>query len=255
MTSVSAIFEYVQPDIALNVVGATVLAGYPAHPWGQLGKGPVPPSLESLVAAGYNPEALDVVIDALFRLDSASPPMLLRDGALRPAVRCALASMIMYYGHRLKTGEMRAVVVSMRNVFARAGFAYGGLEGGRGARVGGEGGGGGGGGGGSSSVGASSAAGVDIDQVLIKMGSIIRMKWDVSNLHLTSRTSSPQMEQFVTVVSQLGKYVEDTRQSILDRLGSLEKQVSRLEVGIRSTSKSSNQVSQLHLTLILSNHV
>ena len=79
--SVSAIYEYLDADRALALVGALVAAGWPALPWGQTGAGPVPPSLEALqtLAAPYQKirmELLENVIDALFHIDSASPPML-----------------------------------------------------------------------------------------------------------------------------------------------------------------------------------
>ena len=58
-------------------------------------------------------QKLAVVMD--FKLDSASPPMLLTGGTLRMAVWTALASELMYYGEHFATCESRADQVAMHD--------------------------------------------------------------------------------------------------------------------------------------------
>ena len=118
LVGVGALFEYIDADRALTLIGALVLAGWPPLPFGHHGDGPVPPSLEALCDAGcVEMDALDGMIDALFHLDSASPPMLLIEGTLRPMVHAAFASMVMYHDARVAAGEMREVTVAMHEAF------------------------------------------------------------------------------------------------------------------------------------------
>jgi hypothetical protein len=47
-TNHSALYEYLDNSIQKNMPGAIVLSGWPALPWGQLGRGPVPACMETL---------------------------------------------------------------------------------------------------------------------------------------------------------------------------------------------------------------
>ena len=96
LKNASALYEYVDASLALCMPGAIVLAGWPPLPWGQLGHGPEPPSIFALEEIGVSREKLEYTIDILFNLDSASPPMLMKGGSLRPAVYAAFASIVMY---------------------------------------------------------------------------------------------------------------------------------------------------------------
>ncbi|KAK3272407.1 hypothetical protein CYMTET_19297 [Cymbomonas tetramitiformis] len=91
--------------------GAIVLAGWPALPWGQLGLGPVPPSLAALGSAmELDVQQLEDVIDVVYRLDDlTSPPEYLRTGKLRPAIHVAFASQLMYFEERTRVNEMPKV--------------------------------------------------------------------------------------------------------------------------------------------------
>ena len=51
----------------------------------------------------------------MFRLDSASPPMLWQNGHLRPAVGAAFATMVMYFEERALAGDTHTHT-SIRNV-------------------------------------------------------------------------------------------------------------------------------------------
>jgi len=115
LTQLGSIFEYIDATRALCQPGITALSGFKPFPFGQLGKGPVPASLSSLEALGVSLEVLDAIIDALFSLDSASPPHFRIGGSLRPAVRAAFASQVMYYPDREKNSEMVEVLKRMRD--------------------------------------------------------------------------------------------------------------------------------------------
>lgn len=58
MKGQSSFYEYVDFDRTRCQAGATVLAGWPAFPWGRLGKGPRAASLEPIVLSGVSAEVL-----------------------------------------------------------------------------------------------------------------------------------------------------------------------------------------------------
>jgi hypothetical protein len=80
---------------------------------------------------GINLQSLDYLIDSLFGIDSASPPMIREGGSMRPAVCTALAPMIMYYEERINANEMLQVNVMRQKLVgaARAGFTSEGVAG------------------------------------------------------------------------------------------------------------------------------
>ena len=92
----SAVYNYIDADRALAIPGALVLARWSALPWSQLGEGPQPPTLEALRDAGVDLDDFERAIDHIFNIDSAVPAVLKPGGKLRPLLRTALASMIMY---------------------------------------------------------------------------------------------------------------------------------------------------------------
>jgi len=115
LRSASALYEYMDPSVALAMPGAIVLSGWPALPWGQLGMGPAPPSLRELITSGLvsNMGQLELAIDHLYRVDSASPPQIRRDGHLRPMLHAAFASQVMYHDERTLASEVHGVRVCM----------------------------------------------------------------------------------------------------------------------------------------------
>jgi len=116
LRKVSALFEYMDSSVALAMPGAIVLSGWPALPWGQLGMGPVPPSLRELSTSGLvsDMEHLELAIDHLYQMDSASPPQIRRDGHLRPMLHAAFASQVMYHDERTVAHEVHNVRARMR---------------------------------------------------------------------------------------------------------------------------------------------
>ena len=116
LKQVGSLYDYIDANRAIAVVGGFILAGWPPCPWGRLCEGPKPASLKALVDTGVDQDDLDHFIDAMFNLDSCSPPMLLCGGSNRPMVEAAFASMIMYHDQRKMAGEVRTVLVKLENM-------------------------------------------------------------------------------------------------------------------------------------------
>jgi len=60
LKALSALWNYVGAGTGLNLPGTVVLGGWPAFPWGQIGKGPMPPKLMVLVEGGVGVEMLEL---------------------------------------------------------------------------------------------------------------------------------------------------------------------------------------------------
>jgi len=102
----SALYEYLEVCRALLMPGAVVLAGWPALPWGQLGRGARPASFVALEQIGVGMDVIVPFVERLFNLDSSSP-MQLRpasasspEGGLWKATLAAAATLVMYYEER-----------------------------------------------------------------------------------------------------------------------------------------------------------
>ena len=92
LTNLSALWEYIGARMALVMPGAVALAGWPPFPFGQLGRGPRPPSLAELVGLGVCGEKLGLYLDAVLYLHDHSPPQMRRGGKLRPMLHVILAT-------------------------------------------------------------------------------------------------------------------------------------------------------------------
>lgn len=180
---VSALYEYVDADRALALVPALVAAGWPALPWGQHGDGPVPPSIDALRDAGEDVDVLEringvherCVIDSLFNLDDASPPMLLSGGALRRMVLIAFASMIMYHDARMAAGEMRPACLKLIEELGRISIS---------------------------------------NDKLSQWGAIIRAKFDADNVHLTMGRAATGDGGLVQIVKALGRSLSEMKSEL-----------------------------------------
>eukprot|EP00959_Pyramimonas_sp_CCMP1952_P455570 9471764-Pyramimonas_sp.AAC.1 len=84
----SSLWDYVDALRTLAMPGALVLASFPALPWGQLGKGPAPPSLDPIEQEAVG---LECAMNHFFKLDSLSPSQMMQGGHLRPMMRAAFA--------------------------------------------------------------------------------------------------------------------------------------------------------------------
>mmetsp|Transcript_20246 Transcript_20246/g.50617 ORF Transcript_20246/g.50617 Transcript_20246/m.50617 type:complete len:385 (+) Transcript_20246:648-1802(+) len=174
-----ALWEYMEASRALAMIGAIILAGWPAFLWGQTGMGPKPPSLMALVAIGVSMDILNKLIDVLFRLDNASPPMLWQGGALRPLMEACFASMVMYFDERKAAGEMQGVIIAMTRALNRCEVA---------------------------------AHHLPTNTPTVSLwGGIIRAKFNNDNLHLTARTADTGSVQLVAAVRDLGHTIDTLR--------------------------------------------
>lgn len=108
----TAMGEYIDAERASLIPSATAVADYPPRTYGTVGHGPQPATLDALLDLNVDLSALDAVVVALFQIDSAFPVQLKPCGELWPALRCSLASFIMYYPERVRYEEM--VVVQTR---------------------------------------------------------------------------------------------------------------------------------------------
>ncbi len=195
MTPHSAFFEYIDCTRAGCMPGSVVLGGWDALPWGQMGMGPVPPSIDVVVERGGSSGGLvDVValencIDHLFRIDKAAAPMLMREGHLRPMVHAAFASLVMYFDERRGANEMGIVLSRMCDCLQRFGLSEG-------------------------------AAPV----VLTRWGVALKHKFDFDNLFLRGRSADTGIVQVVAALHSLGRTVSGLHST----LGALERKVSGL---------------------------
>ena len=195
--SISAIFNYLDCDRAIAMVGAIVLANWPPLPWGQHGKGPVPASLQPLIKFLHIPSPpLEAFIDEVYGFDDASPPMLLIGGGLRPAVRCALAHSIMYAEDREKDKELQPVLLKMVKALTLV------------------------------------FKGCYVKTDLFEWGRTIKREFIRDNIHLTARkmdTSEVQMVQAMhDMASSLGKMTERVDQQLTVIHGELTQFGTRL---------------------------
>ena len=218
----SALYEYIDASRALAIPGALVLAGWPALPWGQHGAGPSPPSLDALrdVQAPFQKVdmgRLEAVIDALFNIDSRSPPMLGSlqthpargsEGALRPMLRAALAALLMYYDVRIEAGEMQHVHVELHRVLNET---YGPTDGAR--------------------------AGVPVSTIK-RWGALIKAKFERDNLHLRTKAADAGMGSVVQVVQQVAQSMSDMQNEVNQLRGVLASLVEdKLERVTRSLER------------------
>ena len=111
--------EYTDSSLAMCMPGAILLAGWPALPWGQLGRGPSAPSLLVLVPHGISMELLNKTLNALFSISSCSAPALHVGGALRSMVVMSFAAMLMYHAERLDHHEMRTSCMKLEAMVKR----------------------------------------------------------------------------------------------------------------------------------------
>ena len=197
LTSVGALFNYLNARVALCIPGALLLAGWPGLPYGQTGNGSKYPALETLVKGGVSMKRLEAMIDELFGFHDFSPPMLLSDGQLRPLMHVTLATMIMYYETRYKSKESEHVLARMRDAYD--------------AKM--------------------STPGSPAHLVLIEWGDALKIQFKIDNAHLFNRKGHDLSEQVVAGLEGLGNNVARMSAQISDlatRTISLEHQNSVL---------------------------
>jgi len=171
LTGLSALWEYLGARVALCMAGAIVLAGWPAMPRGQLGRGPTPPTMAAV--PGLSESAVNNYADLLFNLRPNSPPWLLIGGSLRQLVLDALAVLIMYYAERFSANEMPAVLNAMRSKFL-----------------------------------AMSLAVTSPHETLLNWSQLIMAKFTSDNLHLTGGLDKSGTAQVISAVQQINRLIQ-----------------------------------------------
>ena len=205
LTGLSALWEYLRAKIALLLPGAVVLAGWDSFPYGQIGKGPVHPSLSSIL--GVSMAEFDKMIDVLFNFDDSTLKKLRIGGELRPLMHVTLATMIMYYEERFEAKEMHQVLGFMRDAY----FAI-------------------------------AAPGANSHFKLIEWARAIRFQFDVDNLHLTSRLGAHGLDQMIHNIKQLASAVAANHAQIAEVASSqrrIEHKVDSLIILVQQRSGAS----------------
>jgi hypothetical protein len=225
LTQLGSIFEYIDATRSLCQPGITVLSGFKPFPYGQLGKGPVPASLSSLEALGVSLEVLDSIINVLYGLDSASPPQFRIEGSLRPAVRAAFASQVMYYQEREKNAEMIEVLNRMRRAVSDVSGKI------------------------SSSSSSSSSSSASASNncplspegphaTLLQWSVRLATKFNLDNQHLLGGAGSDALVQLATTVNQLGTNFTkmfDSFNNKLTRVGDrIERRLGEVEMQLNA---------------------
>ena len=202
LTGMSAMWEYMSATTALCIPGAIVLAGWRPFPYGQMGVGPVPASLAPvLTIGGVSEEKLEAFADNLFNFHDASPPMLLKDGSLRPALHAALASLIMYYPERFDAGESALVLQAMRDSFRHVGLAAG-----------------------------------NPHDKFFEWAKLIKGAFNLGNLHLTGGLNESGAEQIITSIKQLGSTFASVHAVVME----VKTGMSALTAAVSSASTSAS---------------
>ena len=168
---IGSLYVYLDASVAKCMPGATVLAGWPGFPWGQLARGPSPPTLIALEHLGVSLSSLDSLMDVLFGIDGTSPPMLHIDGSLRPMIHASFATLVMYFEVCSRLGEMRAVNQQLLLLLQRAN------------------------------------PGVDAQALLIKWGAEIARQFKADNLRLLHKEHSEGVTYVAQVVTELGELI------------------------------------------------
>ena len=103
-----------------------MLAGFAPPQWGTTTAAPLSPRLECLKDIGVDLEQLDVVVDELYNIHSASEPYFQKGGRLRAFVQACAAAQLKAYAERVVSAssassgfvciEMRSVCLKMQTV-------------------------------------------------------------------------------------------------------------------------------------------
>ena len=206
MGGICKYYEYVQSTMAQSMIGAQILAGWPAPTHGHATRGPRPASLDALKTNGVCADELDDIIDAVFYLDPTRPHMLLKrvpagelgagmPGALRPAVQAAFASIVMHYQGRRRDSLMPQVQTRLEEAVSAACTAS------------------------------------NPRATLEQWGDWIRAQFNLDNLHLTAMQEVVGMKGLADVVARLGSNLGDvsgTLRTIVTAQNELAAAVSQL---------------------------
>eukprot|EP01052_Picozoa_sp_SAG31_P034484 SAG31_NODE_4037_length_3644_cov_2.637800_2_plen_482_part_00 len=115
----SAVYEYLTPLRSVLMAGATILAGWPAPPWGQHGCGPSPPDFSAIIDRHQiTSDEFERFVSSMFFVDGTTEPKFQRNGSQRQILHWCLASQVMYHTERKTHGEARRIVEKLTNTLA-----------------------------------------------------------------------------------------------------------------------------------------
>lgn len=207
MTGFTKLYEYINSNVANAITAATVLGRWPAPVFGHTTIGPRLPSVEAIidiVGEGVR-TTLEDIVDVLFNVDDAAPPMVMRerDGRPRGKFRTGLlhmfATLIMHSDDRDAAGEMVIVNETLRTAVARS-----------------------------------------VDEaprvVISRWGRAIRRKFDADNHHLVAATATPEAQATVNVIAELAGQVAELSRAVAAQNEVLGKLTSVQECAIRRHS-------------------
>jgi len=174
---VSTFFEYLDINRPLVMVGAVVLSGFPPYPYGQTGgMGPIPADCDWLETHfELDRSKLGVMLSELYKVDSCSNPRLQAEGDLRPLLKAAFATQVMYYEERVANGESYLVCKLLEELVFKHKFFASENE----AKAG-----------------------------LVKWGASIRQRFVSDNLPLTAKQEHGGFAQVISAVQQQGPAFE-----------------------------------------------
>ena len=215
MSGFTKLIEYIDLNRTCALNGAVVLAGWPGPDYGKSTSGARPASVEALRQAGVDMALVEDMVDQLFYLDNTRPPMLLREGAkkegshvnvngvegqLRPGVRAAFASLVMYYEERndKKNQLMMSVQRRLRSVVESAYLP--------------------------------TEPGKDPHARLVRWGAAIRERFRLENAHLHARREQATVDALTASVQDLGQTVgilQSTVRALLEQNAALVEEVRR----------------------------
>ena len=204
LTNLSALWEYLNARLALVMAGAIVLAGWPALPRGELGRGPTPPPMAAV--PGLSETAVNNYADLLFNLRPSSPPWLLIGGSLRQLVLDGLAVVIMYYAERFAADEMTPVLQDMRSKFSAMTLTVGSPH-----------------------------------ETLVNWSQLVKAKFTVDNLHLTGGLDKSGSAQVISSVQQMGStvgHLHSTLAQVASAVASLKDELAGLRGAVLMASTS-----------------
>ena len=135
----SALWEYLDCDVALLIPGAKALAGWKPAPFGQIGEAPRHADLKPIKDSGVSQHTLDTMMNEMFHLHRNSPPqmqasewqpddrftddekavILAERSVLRPVIEACFASLIMHFKTRKDKDEMRSVSQKLIQLVSR----------------------------------------------------------------------------------------------------------------------------------------
>lgn len=193
MDGSSKLWHYINPVLALMVPGITVLAGWPALPYGRLGKGAMPASFEPLLDAGeISMEEVEKFLDlTLWLREGFTDPSLMLGGRLRALTYDMGATLVLWYEQSTSKGEILNVTCRMRDVMVHLKL---------------------------------SPHVVSAGTKLCHWSRMLGAKFKADNLHLTGREQDTGHEQIVATVQQLSTIMGEFQRGVVKDVKALQAQ-------------------------------